>query len=72
MNRGSHDLIRFFERARSGALGLSPNCWEREDVKWAAALGLPTFFILLKQLTPSANDAFFGLPSSGEPRPSRR
>jgi hypothetical protein len=41
---------------------------ERE-LLWAAVLGRPTFAALLRQLTPSANDAFFGLPSSGEPPP---
>lgn len=40
---------------------------ERE-LLWAAVLDRPTFVPLLRQLTPAANDAFFGLASSGEPR----
>lgn len=44
---------------------------ERELLR-AAVFDRSWFTALLRQLTPSANDAFFGLPSSGEPRPPRR
>lgn len=39
------------------------------DLMWAAALGRPTFDSLLRQLTPSANDAWCATPSSDESEP---
>ena len=45
--------------------------FERE-LMWAAALDRPTFDPLLRRLTPSANDALCGLPSSGESNAPRR